>query len=97
MCRLESAWLVFSRAGERSALISKELSFQQIGRQRGAVDLYECSSRAFRVRMNKKRERVFTSSGLAGDQYIRVRFGNPFRETNRLAHCLGTGHNFDHD
>jgi hypothetical protein len=80
-------WL--DSTGKSAALKTKELCFEQLTRQRRAIDLHERLCRATRSRMNESGEQVLSYSRLTRNQNVRIGCTHALRETDSLAHLGG--------
>jgi hypothetical protein len=87
MRRFQTARLRFSRSRKRAPLMTEQLSFEQITRQRRAVDLHQWLGGSARARMDEARERFFSRPRLARNQHIGISGGNAFGHRSRFAHC----------
>ncbi len=71
--RFELAELELVGAGERPALVAKQLAFQELARDRGTVDLDEGARLADAELMNGARYQILARSGFATDEDGHVR------------------------
>ena len=75
--------LRLQRAGERAALEAEQLRFQELGRQRRAIDLHERLVAPRRRRAQRARDELLAGSALATNQHGGVRVGD---QRDQLAH-----------
>ncbi len=64
---LELAAAERGRAGERALLVAEQLALDQLGRDRGAVDLHERARRKRALAMDVRGQQLFAGAGLAAD------------------------------
>ena len=76
------------RAGERTLFVAKQLGFQKVFVDCGAVDRLEHFRRARRLVVNRARDQLFTSARFAPDQNSRV---GPGDFQNHLLHRFHLG------
>ena len=74
------------RAGEGALLVAEQLGFQQVLRDRGAVDRDERPFRAAAVAMHVACEHLLAGAALAGDQHAGVRGRDLARHGQQIAH-----------
>src|ERR1051325_1088127 len=84
----EQTLFVERRAGERALLVAEQLRFDQILRDRGAVDLDERPLRPLAVVMNGVGDQLLAGSVLALNQDVRLAGGDAFDELEQLLHLL---------
>src|SRR5690606_17212708 len=72
-------------AGERAALVSEELRFEQLARDRRRVHGDELAMRPGTVLVQRTRDELLAGARLAGDQHRRARLREP---PDRAEHVL---------
>ena len=72
-------------SSERSLFVTEQFTFQQVLRDRSAIDGNERAIRTPSEIVHRPRDKLFASPGLAQDQHIDAGVGDSF---NRLSHCL---------
>ena len=70
--QLELAAPGIRRARERALLVAEQLSLNQLGRNRGAIDLDEWPCRERAGLVDVRREQFLTGAGLPREQHTRV-------------------------
>ena len=85
---LELAGLVLDGAGERAALEAEELRFEQLGRQRRAIDFHERAIAPRRGRMDGARHQFLAGAALAADEDRDVGVGDALDQLAHLAHLI---------
>ncbi len=86
--QLHQTGLVGHRAGERAALVAEQLGFDQLARQRRAVDLDERAFLPLTVLVNGARHELFARAVLAVDQHAGVGRRHRFDEVEQLPHLV---------
>ncbi len=76
------------RAGERSALVSEELAFEQLRRKRGTVHLHERPVPAGGALMNRPRHQLLADPALPSNQHGDVAVGNLLDHLGDAPHLL---------
>ena len=66
--RADQSVVIGNRAGERAADVTEQLAFDQLVRDRGAVDRHEPAAPA-RARVEVARGEILAGAGLAGQQH----------------------------
>src|SRR5664279_210249 len=74
-----------ARARERALLVPEQVRRDQLLRQRTAVHRDECPRRAPRTLVDRPREQILSSAGLAEDQHVALRRGRALRLIDRGA------------
>ena len=69
---LEQTDLVLSGTGKGTPLVAEQFAFEQIFRQRAAVDRQKTIVGAFRGEMNRARDQFLAGARFAGDQHARI-------------------------
>ncbi len=85
---LELADAAGDRAGEGALLVAEQLGFEQVLRDRGAVDRDEGGARAVRAPMHIARDHLLAGAGFAGDQDRRIARRDLQREFHHVRHGL---------
>ena len=87
-----------SRAGERAALVTEELGFDQLGGERAAIDRHERRRRRGPIAMDGARQQLFAGSGLALNEHRGVGMRRATRSSgaaaprsSRRGHRVGAG------
>ena len=85
---LEEPALVLHRAGEGALLVAEELGFEQVLRQRGAIDRHEGLMLPVRIEVQRARDELLARAALALDQDGRVGIRDLRDEIVDLLHPL---------
>ena len=85
---LELARLLLHRAGEGAALEAEELRFEELRRQRRAVDLHEGAMTARRGRVDRARDQLLARAALTTDQHRDVGIGDTRDQIVHFLHLL---------
>src|SRR6185312_7260640 len=62
------------RTGERALLVTEQLALDQLGRDRGAVELHERAIRALGVLVDRARDQLLAGAVLSGDEHAAARW-----------------------
>ena len=85
--------LAGSGPGKRAFFVSKQFTFQQVFRDRRAIDLDERTGSAARVLVNGPGDQVFAHTALAAQQDGGVGGCHPAHRRQYLLHPSALGHN----
>ena len=87
--QLELAELAAGGAGERAAFVTEQLGFEDLGRNRRAVDRQEALLAAVGVLVDRVGNQLLAGTGLTDDQHVRPRRRDQLHLTEQLFHRLG--------
>ncbi len=87
----ELAGVLFGRAGEGALLVAEQDRFDQVLRQRAAIDGDERLAAAIGAALDGARHQFLADARLAFDQHRNVRFGGALGEANGARHALDLG------
>src|SRR5258707_6796670 len=85
----ESADSLGRSSSERTLFMTEQLAFQQIFRNRRAINRYKGLVAAIAVVVNRSRNQFLAGSALSGNHHGRVTVGNTPDHFEHLLHCLG--------
>src|SRR5262249_37738821 len=89
---LELAAPLFRCAGEGAGFVAEELAFDELARQRRAIELLERTFGARRQLMNRARDELLARSALAGDEHGRSRLCGARDLFDELLHRRALAH-----
>src|SRR5262249_50822157 len=85
----DEAELIAVGAGEGAAAVAEQVAFEQVARDRGAIEGGERFVRTVRRVVERARQNFFSSAALAGDEHRDVCLCDTPREGHYLSHVTG--------